>query len=221
MNKLSAVLAASRIAIAGGVMLTCASAALAQVLGEKQDPLRPLTACLAVGPHKINTVDRLSPTASHRMVETENGARAVSTADGYRIVLSWPGGGVFANLKVEQSVRGRFTDDREAIMSQMRRMAARAPLGAPAPSFQQRSGVEIVQLQQRELAVRGPAGFMTLFDSRTEAVITAFLMNESAQGGVYAKLADYERQRDAFVDAAVFCLGMFTTANATAAPRSP
>ena len=188
--------------VIGGALLLIGAVAFAQASAHG-DPLKPLTACLAAGPHKIDAIDRLPPTMKRRMVEAEDGERPVSTADGYRLVLSWPAAGMFANLKIEQSVPGHFAADREAILSQMRRVAARAGTGAAPPPFQQRSGVEIVQLQQGQLAVRGPTGFMTLFDPRTEAVVSAYLMNQSPQGGVYANMAEYELQRDTFINAFV------------------
>jgi hypothetical protein len=182
------------------------------------DHLKPLTACMAVGPHKIDAIDRLPQSTKHRSVLTENGERAVSTDDGYRVVLSWPTGGVFANFKIERSRPGNFADDREAIVSQMRLIATRSSPSAAPPLIEKRSGVEIVQLQRIDPAGRGASGFLTLFEPRTQAVVTAYLMNQSGPGKPFTTVEEYHLHRDSFIDAAVFCLHSFAKATAGTVP---
>jgi hypothetical protein len=169
------------------------------------DPLRALTGCTFGNDLQARSVSRWNEPKPWRMVQTANGPKQVSVADGYRMLLAFPGTAPFVNLKLERSKPGRLGADRTAILSQMTSFAAKP--GATVAPFRviERNGVEIMALNNSSLD-GGVISVYTLISEKQNVVATAYLLNQKPSERKFKDFAQYQAQRDDFIYALALCM---------------
>jgi hypothetical protein len=186
-------------------MVLCGpGAALAQ--DPPADPLRPLTSCAFGKDLQARSVHRLTDRTPWRMVQTSNGPKQVSVADGYRMVLAFPDTAPFVNLKLERSQPGRLTSDRTAILAQMTSFAATP--GATVAPFKvvERNGVEIMALNNPTLNGGDVISIYTLISEKSNVIATAYLLDQKPSERKFKDYEQYQALRDEFIFALAVCM---------------
>ena len=189
-----------RVFLAALVLLSVSAAAQER----PDDPLRALTTCPFGNDLQARSVSRWTAGAS-RMVQTASGPMSVSVADGYRMLLAFPGSAPFVNLKLERSQPGKLAADRTAILAQMTSFAA-AP-GAKVAPFKviERNGVEIMALNNAELTP-GVISVYTLISEKTNVIATAYLLNQKPEQRKFQTFEQYQALRDEFIYSLAVCM---------------
>jgi hypothetical protein len=184
-----------------GMVLGGSSAALAQ-----PDPLRQLTTCGFGNKLRVESVARWPADAPARMVQTSNGPMPVSVADGYRMMLAFPGTKPFVNLKLERSQPGKLAADRTAILAQMTSFAATP--GAQVSPFKvvARTGVEVMALNSPSLDGGGVISIYTLISEKSNVVATAYLLNQKPAERKFKDFHQYQQLRDDFIFSLAVCM---------------
>jgi hypothetical protein len=175
-------------------------------LAQPADPLRPLTTCAFGNKLRVESVARWPADTSARMVQTGNGPMPVSVADGYRMMLAYPGTKPFVNLKLERSQPGKLAADRTAILAQMTSFAATP--GAQVAPFKviARHGVEIMALNSSSLDGGGVISIYTLISEKSNVVATAYLLNQKPDERKFKDFQQYQQLRDDFIFALAVCM---------------
>jgi len=178
-----------------------------EVPPRQADALRRYTTCEFADGLKAVSVDRLPENVTRRPVETTSGPREITLADGYRVLLAYPDGDYFVNLKVEMSEAGKFTEDKKAVIDQMGYLSAQAK-GAPLPlEHATMKGLDAYSLNNPGIAGTGPISFYSLFDDAKGVVITAYLLNQRPDRRKFKTIEEYRVLRDAFLDSFTACVG--------------
>lgn len=173
-------------------------------LHAQDDPLLPLTSCSFGKDLRPESIDHRS--AGTRIVATSTGPMTVSVADGYRMMLAYPGTAPFVNLKLERSQPGKLSEDRAAILAQMTSFAAQPK--APVSPFKvvARSGVEIMALNSPSLDGGGVISIYTLISEKNNVIATAYLLNQKPEQRKFANFAEYQALRDDFIYSLALCM---------------
>ena len=169
------------------------------------DPLRPLTNCSFGNDLQARSVHRWPASLSSRLVQTSTGPMKVSVADGYRVMLAFPGTAPFVNLKIERSQPGKLAADRTAILAQMTSFAATP--GATVAPFKvvERHGVEIMALNNPTLN-GGVISIYTLISEKSNVIATAYLLNQKPSERKFKDYEQYQALRDDFIFALAVCM---------------
>jgi hypothetical protein len=180
----------------------------AQAQDRTADPLAPLAQCINRSEFKFKTQDRLPAGATARVVKMAAGARQISTADGYRLMLFRKSRLPFVNLKIELSAEGQFAADRETIVAQMQEMAATGKPQQQLPlETDTRDGVEVLGLNKTSIAqAPGIISLYSLLHGASSTVATAYILNQPADPRDFSTDAQYQALRDQFLASLVACI---------------
>jgi hypothetical protein len=186
-------------------MVLCGGgAALAQ--DAPADPLRPLTTCAFGSDLQARSISRSNQAEPWRIVQTSSGPKQVSVADGYRMMLAFPGTAPFVNLKLERSKPGRLAADRTAILAQMTSFAAKPGVTVAPFRVIERNGVEIMALNDSSLGGGGVISVYTLIAEKQNVIATAYLLNQKPSERKFKDFAQYQALRDEFIFALALCM---------------
>ena len=147
----------------------------------------------------IRQVDKKHGGLTTREVITAAGAKTVNVLDGQRIIVNYPGGQVFANVKVEHSPRRSFDEDKRTILEQLELMARNVPDGLTRSELQP---FEVYSVNYG--SAHAPLGMHTLFDDRHSLVVTAYLFPQE-EPRMYAAPQEYEALRERFLKELAVC----------------
>lgn len=165
------------------------------------DPLGPVAKCVNSDGFHYQTKDRLPVTSTSRPVVTSKGQIAVSTADGYRLMVYRKSSAPLVNLKIERSAQGRFADDRLVLIDQMKELAAssKSPNQVSLDTSMQ-NGIEVLAMNNPDIDhVSGVISLYTLLDAAHDTVATAYVLNQRPEVREYASNAEYAALRDRFI----------------------
>ncbi len=112
----------------------------------ESDPLKPLTQCDFLDGLRVEAVDRLPAEIRSRAVLTAEGQKSVSLADGYRVMLAYPGTEYFATLRVEMSEEPRYADDKSLILQHIDYLARQTSKEAGVQVPPERSKYQTLEL---------------------------------------------------------------------------
>jgi hypothetical protein len=188
-----------------GAMVLC-GAGIVKAQEAPADPLRPLTTCEFGSDLQARSVSRWSEPKPWRMVQTSNGPKQVSVADGYHMMLAFPGTAPFVNLKLERSRPGRLAADRTAILAQMTSFAAKPGVTVAPFRVIERNGVEIMALNNSTLDGGGVISVYTLISEKNNVVATAYLLNQKPSARKFKDFTQYQALRDEFIFALALCM---------------
>jgi hypothetical protein len=186
------------------MVLTDPAAVLAQET--PADPLRPLTTCAFGKDLQARSVSRWNEPRPWRMVQTSNGPKRVSVADGYHMQLAFPDTAPFVSLKLERSTPGRLAADRTAILAQMTSFAARPGVTVAPFKVIERHGIEIMALNNPSLDSGGVISVYTLISEKTNVIATAYLLNQKPSQRKFKNYQQYQALRDDFIFALAVCM---------------
>ena len=175
------------------VLMASSAPSLAQ---RATDVLGPIVNCVAAGKFSVLKQDRLPATVTSRSVETASGDKAVSLADGYRVILATAQGLPFLNLKVELSVASSAVADREAVEEQMKVFPTRRAPGQMALQRTSAGGVDVLALHQPNLDGGGPISFYSFLQPAKSIIVTLYVLNQEAPKRAFSTYAEYEALRD-------------------------
>ncbi len=170
------------------------------------DPLKSYTTCKFTDGLEAVAVDHLSADVKSRTVETKEGKKQVSMADGYRLMLAYPSEGAFVNLKVEKSAQGRFGADKQAIVEGMDFMSSQARGGVVPLEHKRMGRLDVFAINNPALHGPGPVSMYTLFDDGKEIVITAYVLSQSPERRKFQTIGEYRELRDRFLETYVKCV---------------
>jgi hypothetical protein len=191
------------------VILMVLSASL--VRGQSLTPLAssvlaPYTKCAFSDQLSAVSVDHLDDAPMIRSVNTASGSKPVSVADGYRVMLAYPNTDYFVNLKIEQSVTGRFTEDKQHIIAQMHEMASQSSGRIAKVEQMTIKGITVFGLNNQGIEGGGVVSFYTLFDDPRGVVVTAYILNGDPQHRAFQSMAQYRVLRDRFLNTYASCM---------------
>ena len=172
------------------------------------DPLGPITQCINRDGFHYETKDRRTAAAGTRTVDTASGPMPVSVVDGYRLMVYRKSSSPLVNLKIERSAQGGFTDDRQAIITQMKDIAAgtRSPYQVSLETSTQ-DGIEVAAINNSDIDhVSGVISMYTLMDAANGNVATAYLLNQRPEVREYHSNAEYAELRDRFINLLSGCM---------------
>ena len=173
---------------------------------EMPSVLVPYTLCTFSDGLAAESVDRLNDAPMFRSVTTASGSESVSVADGYRVMLAYPNTDYFVNLKIELSIAGRFAEDKQHIVEQMREIVAHSSGRIMKLEQASSKGISVYGLNNRGIDNGGVASFYTLFDDAKGIVVTAYILNGDPQHRAFANMAQYLKLRDRFVSTYMSCM---------------
>lgn len=167
--------------------------------------LAAYTRCPFEGQLTAVSIDRAAGVATPRTVDTASGNRAVSVADGYRVLLAFPATRPFVNLKVERSVTGQYAIDKQTVLDQMQYMADRTPAHTIALMRRTQNGIDVAALDNPALT-SAVISFYTLFDDAHGIIATAYLLNQAPEQRAFKTIDEYGAMRDRFVRNMTACM---------------
>ena len=160
------------------------------------DPLAPIVRCIEAGKFRVLEQGRLPASVTSRAVETLEGAKTVTTVDGYRVILATAQGLPFVNLKVEQSATAAAAADRDAVAGQMKALSSRrAPGHGDLQRTSGRDG-DVLALHQPSLEAGGPLSLYSIFVPSKAVIATAYVLNQAPGKRAFATYGEYEALRD-------------------------
>jgi hypothetical protein len=180
------------IALLAGCAVFAAAAQRAE-----NDLLKPYISCkFEDGLHVTSSV-RLPEGTLTRMVTTGSGRKTVSTIDGYRMLLAYPGKEPFLNLRVEESASDRYQEDKKTIVDQMSYIAG-VSTGAVVPVGHDTYG-SLDHYRLDDLTINHqPIAMHSLFDDKRRVVITVYFLNAPPEKRSYATMDQFRALRDRF-----------------------
>jgi hypothetical protein len=184
-----------------------AGATAAQAQDRSGDPLQGLTQCFKGGEFHAEGTYRMSPSVVSRKVDTTTGPMYVSIADGYRLMIYRKSTSPFVNLKIERSVAGQFSADRDAILKQMATLAGGGrSTDLPPVETSTMNGIEIVAINNPPMTTPGVISMYQLFDAASGTIATAHLLNQEGPAREFNSEAAYGALRDKFIGVLSACL---------------
>ncbi len=172
---------------------------------ESTSRLLSYTGCTFGGGLVPVIVERAQNLPMARPVETAAGQAPVSVADGYRLILAFPNTGAFVNLKIEQSMVGRYNSDKQSVLEQMQHMSATARGVVVNLERSVIGGVDIAALNNP--GFDGAAlGFYTFFVDAKDIIATAYVLNQLPDRRAFQTVVEYQAMRDRFVGEFAACL---------------
>lgn len=169
------------------------------------DPLEPYTLCKFSDELSIDTAVRFPSDVTSRTVNTASGRKDISILDGYRILFSYPGTDVFANVKFEMLQPLRYLSDKKSIIEGMEFLASPAKGVKDPLEHDEYLEYEVYALNNRSISGRGPISMYTLFNDTENMVITVYFLNQKAERRKFQTYEEYQGLRDRFLDDLMSC----------------
>jgi hypothetical protein len=205
------ILRAFQIAI---VALTLSASSLVTVRAQTAgtDPLYPYTTCEVPGDLKIKEATRRTAGDKYREVITDNGKQKVSVLDGYRVIFAYSDlAYYFANVKIEQSAPGRYAQDKEILVNELKHYSNTKQ--ATGMAFSDRTlinGFEHYGIDRDKIDIGGQVGIHVLFYDPVHLVVTVYFLNQSkavpANNRRFETIKQYQELRDDFLSHYSECL---------------
>ena len=150
------------------------------------------------------TLDRRPQTAQPwREVRFGGRTQRVSVVDGYRVMYSYVRTFAFADLKVEQSDRWGYVEDKAIVTSNFAGMA-KADDSLDLVAFSYR-GFAVQMLTKRKLAGRTLAMVQMLLDEDS-VIVTIYFLNQIPEHRRFQTFEEFISLRDAFIRGYIECV---------------
>ena len=173
---------------------------------ERDDSLKPFTACDLHDGLKIVQVDRLPKKTKSRTVKTNRGDRKISLADGYRVMVAynehrdW-----FANIKAEKSVAGEYEKDKQSAIENLKwAVSVGKEMESPEPVKVSFGAFEGYGSNRRTL-VGNMLGIYVLFSDVDATIITFYFINQNANRKRFETIDEWRVLRDEFLKTYTAC----------------
>jgi len=170
------------------------------------DPLEPYTLCKFSEELSVVSAVRFPPDVTSRAVKTASGPKDVSILDGYRILYSYPGTDIFANVKFEMLQPPRYLSDKKSIIEGMEFLASLAKGIKDPLEHGENLEYEVYGLNNRTISGKGPISMYTLFNDAEGMVVTVYFLNQKAERRKFQTYEEYLDLRDRFLDELMSCV---------------
>jgi hypothetical protein len=174
---------------------------------KRDDSLKPFTSCRLDSGLKMVQVDRLPKDVKARPVNTSNGEKVVSLADGYRVMVAyndkrdW-----FANIKAEKSFDAEYEQDKEAVIENLKWAASTTTeLDSPEPVKVSFNGHEGYGTSKQELK-GNMLGIYVFFSDPDRTITTIYFINQNANRKRYQSIEEWRTIRDQFLNTYTTCI---------------
>lgn len=169
------------------------------------DPLEPYTLCKFSKELSVVSAVRYPSDVTSRPVKTVSGRKDVSILDGYRILFSYPGTDIFANVKFEMLQPLRYLSDKKSIIEGMEFLASSAKGVKDPLEHSEYLEYEVYALNNRTISGSGPISMYTLFNDTESLVVTVYFINQKAERRKFQSYEEYQGLRDRFLDELMSC----------------
>ena len=173
---------------------------------ERDDSLKPFTACELHDGLRIVQVDRLPKKVKSRTVKTSSGDQKISLADGYRVMVAyndqrdW-----FANIKAEKSVAGEYERDKQNAIENLKwAMSVGTEMETQEPvkiSFGEYEGYA----SARRTLVGNMLGIYVLFSDADATITTFYFINQNSNRKRFQTIEEWRVVRDEFLKTYTAC----------------
>ena len=173
---------------------------------ERDDSLKPFTACDLHDGLRIVQVDRLPKKVKSRTVQTSSGDRKISLADGYRVMVAyndhrdW-----FANIKAEKSVAAEYERDKQSAVENLKwavsvgkEMESQEPVKV---SFGEYEGYG----SSRQTLIGNILGIYVLFSDVDRTITTFYFINHNSNRKRFQTIEEWRVVRDEFLKTYTAC----------------
>lgn len=173
---------------------------------QRDDSLKPFTACELHDGLRIVQVDRLPEKVKSRTVKTSSGDRKISLADGYRVMVAynderdW-----FANVKAEKSVAAEYERDKENAIENLKwavsvgkEMESQEPVKV---SFGKYDGYG----SSRRILIGNMLGIYVLFSDADRTITTFYFINQNSNKKRFQTIEEWRVLRDEFLKTYTTC----------------
>ncbi|HEX2768532.1 MAG TPA: hypothetical protein VHN12_04555 [Geobacteraceae bacterium] len=170
------------------------------------DPLEPYTLCKFSEELSVVSAVRFPSDITSRPVKTVSGRKDVSIIDGYRILFSYPGTDIFANVKFEMLQPLGYLSDKKSIIEGMEFLASSAKGVKDPLEHGEYLEYEVYALNNRTISGSGPISMYTLFNDTECMVVTVYFLNQKAERRKFQSYEEYLELRDLFLDELMSCV---------------
>lgn len=170
------------------------------------DPLEPYTLCKFSKELSVVSAVRFPSDITSRPVKTVSGRKDVSIIDGYRILFSYPGTDIFANVKFEMLQPLGYLSDKKSIIEGMEFLASSAKGVKDPLEHGEYLEYEVYALNNRTISGSGPISMYTLFNDTECMVVTVYFLNQKAERRKFQSYEEYLELRDLFLDELMSCV---------------
>ena len=177
--------------------LACCAVFAAAAQRAENDLLKPYISCNFEDGLRVSAMVRIPEGAITRMVTTAEGRKTVSTLDGYRMRLAYPGKDPFINLWVEESATDRYEADKKTILDQMSYIAGASTRALVPIDHDTYGGLDHYRLDDLTINHQ-PIAMHTLFDDKRRVVITVWFLNAPPEKRSYSTMEQFRALRDRF-----------------------
>lgn len=174
---------------------------------QRDDSLKGHTSCELDSGLKIVQVDRLPKGNTSRTVQTSNGDRTISLADGYRVMVAYNNKrDWFVNIKAEKSFPEEYERDKEGVIENLKFAASTtADLEHPEPVKVSFNGFEGYGTSKRALT-GNVVGMYVLFSDPDRTITTFYFINQNAKRERFKSIEEWRTIRDEFLNTYTTCI---------------
>ena len=174
---------------------------------ERDDSLKPFTACQLDSGLKIVQVDRLPKGSKSRTVHTSKGDQKISLADGYRVMVAYNDDrDWFANIKAERSVTTDYQRDKELALENLKWAASTSKeLESQEPVAVSFNGHEGYGTSKRSLT-GDMLGIYVFFSDAHRTITTFYFINQNAKKKRFQTIEEWKAVRDEFLNTYTNCV---------------
>ena len=169
------------------------------------DSLEPYTLCKFSEGLSVVSAVRFPSDVASRPVKTLSGRKDVSIMDGYRILFSYPGTDIFANVKFEMLQPLGYQSDKKSIIEGMELLASSVKGVKDPVEHREYLEYEVYALNNRTISGSGPISMYTLFNDTESMVVTVYFLNQKAERRKFQSYEEYLELRDRFLDELMSC----------------
>lgn len=182
----------------------CLSGASAQKQPGRDDSLKRYTSCRFNDGLKIVETDRLPKGVTHRTVNTLDGEKKVSLADGYRVMVAYPWTHFFANIKAEKSDPASYAADKQAVVETLKWAQANIKNPETAePVAVSYNGFEGYSINRTNVE-GGTIGITVLFSDAEQHIITVYFLNQKRRK--FQTIEEWRALRENFLNNYTRCV---------------
>ena len=174
---------------------------------ERDDSLKPFTACDLHDGLRIVQVDRLPKKVKSRTVKTSIGDRKISLADGYRVMVAYNDDrDWFANIKAEKSVAAEYERDKESAIENLKwAVSVGKEIETQEPVKISFGGYEGYGSSRRTL-MGNILGIYVLFSDADRTITTFYFINQNSNRKRFQTIEEWRVVRDEFLQTYTTCV---------------
>lgn len=193
------------------VVLSMIVGALASIVRaqtpQRDDSLKGHTICELNSGLKIVQIDRLAKGNTARTVQTSNGDRTISLADGYRVMVAYNNKrDWFVNIKAEKSFPAEYEQDKVGVIENLKYAASTTTdLEQPEPVKVSFNGYEGYGISKRSLT-GNVVGMYVLFSDPDHTITTFYFINQNAKRERFKDIEEWRTIRDEFLNTYTTCI---------------